>query len=205
MSPKSRAKNIGEVKRKLRNDMLLSEPFEWTEKQQELIKLMLNYNTKAVFSEGPAGTGKSVCAMYAALQLLSKGKIEKIIYIRSVVESSQAHLGYLPGSKEEKVEEWFQTAFEASSNFLNIDELKEFKTSGKIEFAPISYLRGRNFKDCVIIVEEAQNIWYNELLTILTRCADNCKIFLMGDSYQTDIREKEQFSKVYNKLRDDES
>jgi len=205
MSAKHRIKNIGEVKRKLKGDILLSEPFDWTEKQSELIKLMLNINSRAIFVEGPAGTGKSVCAMYAALNLLNRQKINKIVYIRSVVESSQAHLGYLPGSKNDKVEEWFQTAFEACSNFITEEELAEFRKSDKIEFAPISYLRGRNFKDCVIIVEESQNILYKELLTILTRCADNCKIFLMGDSLQTDIKQHNQFSSVYEKLLDAEA
>jgi phosphate starvation-inducible PhoH-like protein len=205
MSAKTRSANIGSVKKKIKSDMLLFEPFTWTDKQKELISIMEDYHTNAVFVEGPAGTGKSVCAMYSALQLLTHNKVEKIVYIRSVVESSQAHLGYLPGDKDAKVHEWFQTAFEACSNFISESELQDLVKAGKLEFAPISFLRGRNFKNCVIIVEECQNISYKEHLTILTRCADNCRIFLMGDSYQTDIKEKDQFRKVYEKLSDDDS
>jgi phosphate starvation-inducible PhoH-like protein len=192
------------VSRKGRNQ-LLYQPFEWTEKQKELISLMCNYHTRCVFVEGPAGTGKSVCAIYAALDLLNKDKIEKIIYIRSVVESANSHLGFLPGDKNEKTEEWFQTAFEACSNFISEDEIQELRCTGRIEFAPINFLRGRNFNNCVIIVEETQNILYKEQLTILTRCADNCRIFLMGDSYQADIKQQEQFKQVYSKLNDEEA
>jgi phosphate starvation-inducible PhoH-like protein len=205
MSAKSRSASVGSVKKKMKSAMLLYQPFEWTEKQKELIDVMVDYHTNAVFVEGPAGTGKSVCAMYSALELLTHNKIEKIVYIRSVVESSQAHLGYLPGDKSAKVSEWFQTAFEACSNFVTQQELESLEKEGRIEFAPISFLRGRNFKNCVIIVEECQNISYKEHLTILTRCADNCRIFLMGDSYQTDIKEKDQFKKVYEKLMGEDS
>lgn len=205
MSAKSRSASVGSVKKKMKEGTLMFQPWDWTEKQQELIDVMTNHHTNAVFVEGPAGTGKSVCAMYSALQLLTNRTIEKIVYIRSVVESSQAHLGYLPGDKSAKVQEWFQTAFEACSNFLTPDELKVLEKKGQIEFAPISFLRGRNFKNCVIIVEECQNISYKEHLTILTRCADNCRIFLMGDSYQTDIKEKDQFKKVYERLMEQDA
>lgn len=198
-----RSANIREVKRKLRGDILLSLPFEWTEKQKEVISLMTNYKTKCVLVEGPAGCGKSVCAMYSALDLLRKNAVEKIIYVRSVVESAQAHLGFLPGTKEEKTEEWFQTAFEACSNFITEDELKVFRDSKQIEFVPINFLRGRNFKNCVVIVEEAQNIVYKEHITILTRCADKCKVFVLGDSYQSDIKEKDSFKSIYDKLKDE--
>lgn len=200
-----RSANIREVKRKLRGDILLSIPFEWTEKQKELISLMTHYKTKCVLVEGPAGCGKSVCAMYSALDLLRKNVIEKIIYVRSVVESAQAHLGFLPGTKEEKTEEWFQTAFEACSNFITEEELRIFKEGKQIEFVPINFLRGRNFKNCVVIVEECQNILYKEHITILTRCADNCRVFLMGDSWQSDIKQADSFKSIYEKLMDEKA
>lgn len=200
-----RSANIKEAKKKIRGDILLSIPFDWTDKQKELILLMTHAHTQCVFVEGPAGTGKSVCAMFSALDLLRRKKIEKIIYVRSVVESAQAHLGFLPGTKEDKTEEWFQTAFEACSNFLTPEELIEIKASEKIEFVPINFLRGRNFKNCVVLVEEAQNIVYKEHITILTRCADNCRIFVMGDSYQSDIKQPDQFSAIYEKLQDEEA
>lgn len=201
-----RSDSVKEAKRKIKGTSnLLFQPFEWTEKQQELISLMTDYRTRCVFIEGPAGSGKSVCAMYSALNLLFKDKIKKIIYIRSVVESAQSHLGYLPGDKAEKTEEWFQTAFEACSNFISEDELMQLKKDQRIEFAPINFLRGRNFKDAVILVEESQNITYKEHITILTRCADNCKIFLMGDSCQTDIKQVDQFRSIYQRLNDEEA
>lgn len=200
-----RTANIKEVKRKIRSDLLLSQPFEWTPKQKDLISLMTDKNTRCIFVEGPAGCGKSVCAMFAALDLLRRNAVEKIIYVRSVVESAAAHLGFLPGSKEEKTEEWFQTAFEACSNFINEDELRAIKDNKKLEFVPINFLRGRNFKNAVVLVEESQNILYKEHVTILTRCAENCKIFLMGDSLQSDIKSEEQFAKVYDRLKDEEA
>ena len=206
MSIKSRARKIGSsTSKRLKGNMLLAQPFEWTDKQKELIGTMVDYNTKAVFVEGPAGCGKSVCAIYAALNLLNQEKVEKIIYIRSVVESSQSHLGFLPGDAQQKTSEWFRTAFEACSNFLLDSEIEELVKSGRIEFAPISFLRGRNFKNAVIIVEECQNIYYKEHITILTRCADNCRIFLMGDSRQTDIKKENEFSNIYEKLMDMEA
>ena len=113
---KGRAKEAEEVRRELEDTLgiplenpnpikrqLKINQFPWTEKQKEFFKMALDDDTRVVFVNGPAGTSKTLLSVYCGLQLLNKKVISDMMYIRSAVESSDARLGYLPGSAEDKL------------------------------------------------------------------------------------------------------
>ena len=114
-------------------------------------------------------------------------KQKRIIVTRTLQHVGARDLGYLPGTMQDKMAPWLapivdniRQAFDDASVFENMIE------SGLIEVAPIPYIRGRTFADCVIIVDEAQNATIHELKTIITRVGQNAKIILLGDIDQID-------------------
>ncbi len=200
--------NKKQVKRKVKSDLLLNRPFEWTPNQKTIVDSMLDKNTKCVFIDGYAGTGKTVLSVYSALTHLQQGLIDKIYYIRSAVESAHSKLGYLPGDISDKFGPYAEIIVEAAKKFLTECEIKTLIDAKKIETIPVSFLRGRDLVDCVVIVDESQNLCFDELVTIATRVGQNSlglnsKIFFIGDTIQSDLprlykRDFENFIKLYS-------
>jgi len=136
-----------------------------------------------VVAHGYAGTGKTFIATYLALQDISLGKYGHLTYIRSAVPTR--NLGFLPGTEKEKSE-----AYEAPYKqialdlFGDVNAYDKAKTDGKIRFMTTSFLRGSTLDNCVIIVDECQNMSLHELDSIITRVGENCRIFFCGDKCQ---------------------
>jgi predicted ribonuclease YlaK len=183
-----RAKNISEVKQKLKGSFLLSNPFEWTTKQQGVLDILNDKNTKCMFLNGPAGVGKTQLAIYSGLQHLQVNLYSKIIYIRSIVESSHQSTGYLPGTLEDKLSPFMEILEDKLSDIINETDILNLKKEGRIESRCISHLRGKDFKKTFIIVDEAQNITFEELKTIISRVGENCKIIFLFDPKQSDLK-----------------
>jgi phosphate starvation-inducible PhoH-like protein len=183
----SRAKKIKQVKERLKSSFLISEPFAWNYKQAEILEKMFNYKTKCVIVDSLAGTGKTIMSTFAALKLLQKGECKKILYARSAVESASSKLMALPGSWEEKIGVYGGPLHDALNKLLKPEEIEGFFKSKTIEVIPLSYLRGRSFDDCVIILDEAQNCLMSEIITIMTRLEENSKLFIVADSDQCDL------------------
>lgn len=145
------------------------------------------HNSVITIGAGPAGTGKTLLsADFAATKLLNK-EIDRIILVRPAVESG-ATLGLLPGTLEEKYNAYLKPVRE----YL-IDRLGKgkYETALKLEQIcpePISYMRGSTFKDCVVILDEAQNITPSEMKMFLTRIGDNCTVIINGDVEQCDLK-----------------
>ena len=141
-----------------------------------------------IFASGSAGTGKSLVSLYLALNdVLNKDTpYEKIKIIRSVVPSRD--IGYLPGDIEEKISV-YEVPYKELFNFLfdKPTAYDKFKESGKVEFMPTSFLRGQTWDNSIIVVDEVQNLNSQEINTVMTRVGHNSKIFLLGDSAQTDL------------------
>lgn len=162
---------------------------------------------------GSAGTGKSFLAIYMAMKdiLLHRGEQDKLIIIRSAV--STRDLGFLPGSLEEKVqiyEEPYVAIFEEllptlKNGTFAAEKLKDQKL---YEFASSSYLRGITFHRATIVIDEIQNMTFQEIDTIITRLGDGCRVILCGDEKQTDLHKKDDksgmmdFLKIINKLEE---
>ena len=140
-----------------------------------------------VFGIGSAGTGKTfVAASYAAAQLFHR-RTQKIIITRPNIEVGKS-LGFLPGTLEEKYFPYlepFQVAFERTLG----KGLYEYALKNKqIDPKPLGFMRGATFDDCIVLVDECQNMTKVEFKMLLSRIGQNCKIVLSGDDDQLDIK-----------------
>lgn len=190
---------------KLKNELHIKENFVFTEKQQKFIDLALNKNTKVMFVEGPAGTAKTTLSVYCALKLLNEKRASDLIYARSAVECSEKSIGYLPGSLDEKIGVYLQPLVDKLEELLPRSEIDMLKNDKRITGMPISFLRGLSWNCKVIIGDEFQNCSYKEILTFLTRIGERSKIFILGDSSQSDINGKSGLSRMINIFNDQES
>jgi predicted ribonuclease YlaK len=144
------------------------------------------YNLAAI---GTAGTGKTMCATYLALNdVLQKGEYEKVVIIRSAVQTREQ--GFMPGSKAQK-EAVFEGPYTDIVNdlFSRGDAYQVLKQKGMIEFMSSSFVRGLTFDNSVIIVDECQSMTYHELDTIITRVGESSKIIFCGDTKQDDLQQ----------------
>ena len=163
-----------------------------TENQQELFRCYKN--DQNIVAYGAAGTGKTFITLYNALQdvLNEKTSYEKIYNVRSLVATRE--IGFLPGDHEDKsslyqipyknmVKYMFELPTEADFEML----YGNLKTQGTISFWSTSFIRGTTLDNCIIIVDEFQNLNFHELDSIITRVGENCKIHFCGDASQSDL------------------
>jgi phosphate starvation-inducible PhoH-like protein len=153
------------------------------------------YSKKNLLLHGVAGTGKSFISLYLALRELTEDNIyKKIVIIRSVVPTRD--MGFLPGSIAEKIkiyEDPYRQIF--GELFGRSDAYDYIKSKHAVEFISTSFVRGTTFNDCIVIVDEMQNMDWGELSSVITRAGKNCKMIFCGDVRQSDFRFKERFNK----------
>lgn len=140
---------------------------------------------------GVAGTGKTFCAVYKALEeVLDKSNpFSKIILVRSAVQSRE--IGHLPGDVTEKMEIYQQPYRQICETlFGRKDAYQRLEEQGYIEFISTSFIRGMSFDDAIIIVDEMQNLTFEEIDTVMTRVGYRSKIIWCGDYRQTDLNKK---------------
>lgn len=165
--------------------------FPKTENQKKMFEEF--YNDKNLLSVGSAGTGKTIVALYLALQKLITNGIDKIIIVRSAV--SLRSQGHLPGSIAEK-EEIYSLPYKQMVNFLfHNDTAWEVLTKrGYIQFLTTSYIRGITFENVVIIADEIQNLETGECESLLTRLGNEARIIMCGDIRQEDLSRKREIT-----------
>ena len=140
---------------------------------------------------GSAGTGKSFIACYKAIQEVfdKNSSFKRVVIVRSAVQSRD--VGFTPGSLEEKMSLYEQPYMQIYHTLFNRrDAYEGLKDAGKIEFISTSFIRGMSFDDSIIIVDECQNMNWEELSTIMTRVGYRSKIIFCGDYRQTDLYRK---------------
>lgn len=138
---------------------------------------------------GCPGTGKTFLALYSALSDLKNEQYKSVKIIRSSVAVRDA--GFLPGSIKEKMAVYEAPYISISSELYGRgDAYGILKQKNLVEFMSTTYTRGMTFNDCVVVVDEVQNMSYQELNTILTRFGQNCKMYLCGDIQQDDLTSK---------------
>lgn len=164
---------------------------DWTEKQKAFIELATNKDTKIIFLSGPAGTSKSILAVYCALLLLNEKKVSDLIYVRTIVESAAISMGTLPGDESAKLKYFVSVLNDKLEELLNLGDIKKLNADERVKGMPVNYLRGASYNAKVVIVDEAQNGTFNEILTCLTRIGKYTKYFILGDPMQSDLRNKE--------------
>ena len=136
---------------------------------------------------GYAGTGKTFLSSYLALkEVLLKETYKKVVIIRSVVPSRD--MGFLPGTEKQKAEVYEQPYQEICDDlFGRGDGWRILKLKGLVEFTTTSFLRGMTFNDCIIIVDECNNMTFQEIDTVMTRIGNNSRIIFCGDYRQSDL------------------
>jgi phosphate starvation-inducible PhoH-like protein len=160
-----------------------------TKNQEGYIKTISENDV--TFCTGPAGTGKTAVAVGLACDYLLDKRVEKIIVTRPVIESGRG-LGFLPGTFEEKIHPYLVPVLEEMQYRLNTNRVQAYREEGKIEVVPLEYMRGRNFHNCFMILDEAQNATFEQLKMFITRIGWDSKAVINGDVEQTDLLKKDQ-------------
>jgi PhoH-like ATPase len=169
---------------------------------------LLDNNIGIVSLGGPGGTGKSMLALAAGLEaVLERKSHQKIVVFRPLYPVGGQELGYLPGSAEEKMNPWSAAVFDALDAFCSKNVIDEIISRGLIEVLPLTHIRGRTFTDTIMIIDEAQNLEKNVLLTALSRTGDNTRVFISSDIAQRDnlrVGRHDGISNVVEKLKGEE-
>lgn len=165
--------------------------------QQFAIETLLSEDIKLVTLIGQAGTGKTLLALAAGLEKVIEEKAyQRLVVMRPIIPMGK-DIGYLPGSKEEKLQNWMEPitdnleilfANKGSSGFDYIFD------KGLVEIEALTYIRGRSLPNCYIVIDEAQNLTPHEVKTIITRAAEGTKIVFTGDPYQIDNGYLDEYS-----------
>jgi len=178
---------------------------EFTPKQKEFLSIACDKNTKLMFVTGPAGTSKTYLSVFVALTLISERRVSDLVYVRSIVESSDSKMGYLPGETNEKLAPYLQPLVDKMTELLPKTDIDLLKKEERVCGLPVGFLRGLNWNAKAIISDESQNLTMKELITLLTRIGEFSKVFIIGDPEQSDINGKSGFVKMVSIFDDEES
>ena len=155
--------------------------------QRLAIDVLLDNNVGIVSLGGRAGTGKSALAMCAGLEaVLERNLHRKIMVFRPLYAVGGQELGYLPGDQGEKMNPWAEATFDTLSSVVSQNVVNEVMERGILEVLPLTHIRGRSLHDAFVIVDEAQSLERNVLLTVLSRIGQNSRVVLTHDVAQRD-------------------
>ncbi|MEU6233890.1 PhoH family protein [Kitasatospora sp. NPDC047058] len=155
--------------------------------QRVALDLLLDPEVGIVSMGGRAGTGKSALALCAGLEaVLERRQHRKVMVFRPLYAVGGQELGYLPGSETEKMSPWAQAVFDTLSAVTTPDVIEEVISRGMLEVLPLTHIRGRSLHDAFVIVDEAQSLERNVLLTVLSRIGQGSRVVLTHDVAQRD-------------------
>ncbi len=155
--------------------------------QRIALDLLLDPDVGIVSLGGRAGTGKSALALCAGLESVMERRVQrKVLVFRPLFAVGGQELGYLPGTEAEKMNPWGQAVFDTLSALVSTEVVEEVLDRGMLEVLPLTHIRGRSLHDAFVIVDEAQSLERNVLLTVLSRIGQNSKVVLTHDVAQRD-------------------
>ncbi|WP_104109164.1 MULTISPECIES: PhoH family protein [unclassified Arthrobacter] len=155
--------------------------------QRLALDLLLDPEVGIVSLGGRAGTGKSALALCAGLEaVLERNEHRKVVVFRPLYAVGGQELGYLPGSESEKMNPWAQAVFDTLGSVVSDTLMAEIMERGLLEVLPLTHIRGRSLHDSFVIVDEAQSLEKNVLLTVMSRIGQRSKIVLTHDVAQRD-------------------
>jgi phosphate starvation-inducible protein PhoH and related proteins len=143
-------------------------------------------NNDLTFCVGPAGTGKTYLAVAAAVSMLKRKQVRRLILARPAVEAGEK-LGFLPGDLQAKVNPYLRPLFDALEDMMEFGQMRKFMELDIIEIIPLAFMRGRTLNESVIICDEAQNTSSLQMLMVLTRLGNGSKMIITGDITQIDL------------------
>ncbi len=155
--------------------------------QRIAIELLLDESVGIVSMGGRAGTGKSALALCAGLEaVMERRQHKKIMVFRPLYAVGGQDLGYLPGNEAEKMNPWAQAVFDTLGAMVSSEVIEEVMSRGMLEVLPLTHIRGRSLHDAFVIVDEAQSLERNVLLTMLSRIGQGSRVVLTHDVAQRD-------------------
>ncbi|WP_228823360.1 PhoH family protein [Nocardia blacklockiae] len=155
--------------------------------QRIALDLLLDESVGIVSLGGKAGTGKSALALTAGLEaVLERRSQRKVVVFRPLYAVGGQELGYLPGSESEKMGPWAQAVFDTLDGLASPEVMEEVLARGMLEVLPLTHIRGRSLHDSFVIVDEAQSLERNVLLTVLSRLGSGSRVVLTHDVAQRD-------------------
>ncbi len=181
-----RLKEDGSI-RHVRGDLEIFGIHGRSAEQRVAIDLLLDETIGIVSLGGRAGTGKSALALCAGLEaVLERRQHKKILVFRPLYAVGGQDLGYLPGSESEKMNPWAQAVFDTLGAVVSAPVIEEVMARGMLEVLPLTHIRGRSLHDAFVIVDEAQSLERNVLLTMLSRIGEGSRVVLTHDIAQRD-------------------
>ncbi len=155
--------------------------------QRIALDLLLDPEVGIVSLGGRAGTGKSALALCAGLEaVMERRQHRKVVVFRPLYAVGGQDLGYLPGSESEKMGPWAQAVFDTLGAVVSQEVVEEVMDRGMLEVLPLTHIRGRSLHDAFVVVDEAQSLERNVLLTVLSRIGQNSRVVLTHDVAQRD-------------------
>jgi len=145
-----------------------------------------NIKIPIVLCTGPAGTGKTMIACNEAINALKSKKINKIIITRPTI-TVEENIGFLPGTIEDKLYPFMIPIYDYFLEYYTKEQIHSLINNGRLEIAPLAFMRGRTFSDAFVIADEMQNSSKNQFKMLLTRIGENSKLVITGDLMQNDL------------------
>lgn len=192
---------------KLKDELIIKEKFELTEKQKTILGLGLDTkNVKCLILDGKAGTAKTYLSILIALKLFNLRRASGLTYIRTSIQSKDGEIGFIPGIAEEKTAWMNEPLYEKLDELLTKPDIDKLEKEGYIKTLPSSMLRGLNLKN-IVLMDECQNALLGTLETVLTRMSEHSLLILCGDSSgsQNDLGAKSGFKQISDLFNDEES
>lgn len=188
-------------------DNFYIEELPWTDKQKSFLEVALDKSTRLILCKGPAGSSKTLISVYAALNLLNQSKVSDILYMRSAVESSDARLGFLPGDADEKLHYYNLPFMDKLDELLNEETVKKLQKERRVSIHPVNFARGMSWNGKAVLLDEAQNSSFREIVTVLTRIGKYSRCIIAADPMQTDLKNGNRggFEKIYHVFDNEES
>lgn len=170
-----------------------------SENQKKYIRSI--YKNDITFCDGPAGSGKTHIAVACAVEAMKKGIVDKIVITRPVMSAGE-DIGFLPGTAERKLHPYMLPVFDEFDYYISKEQVSAWKNEGRLEVAPIGFMRGRSFHHSFIIGDECQNLSMRQLKMFLTRMGKGSKLVVTGDESQSDLpmNQRGAFAKCLDRL-----
>ena len=168
--------------------------------QEDYLLKLQDQSKDIVFAIGPAGTGKTMIACQQAVKMFQEGEVDKVVVTRPAVSVDEQH-GFLPGDLNEKMAPWTRPIFDVFEEYFYAKEIQGFIAEGVLEISPLAYMRGRTFKNSIIIADEMQNATPSQMKMLLTRLGTGSSMIVTGDLQQADRPDKNgllEFLNLYN-------